>query len=262
MAGFAPSFTSRRFNRASCGNCSKTTVSKSLTPLASPGSGPRSPQTSDWKLTILFCCDSVVKSGGQRAIGVGGGNMQAGRDQQPARAAANRAADTVRCRGPGRRRRRPAGRTARRCPIRRPVPSGAASGRRRPASTGRASRTAAASDDPPPKPAPMGMRLRSRNSTRAVTSAWRPAPARRPSRSGYPGCRHRRRFGSWCRAPRVNSTSMTIGQRDGLEDGADFVIAVRTRVQDAQIQVDLGEGAQAGPAGLAHLSYFRSEKTS
>src|SRR5208337_3936170 len=43
-----------------------------------------------------------------------------------------------------------------------------------------------------------------------------------------------------------------IGQRDGLEDGADFVIAVRAGVQDPQIQVDLGKGAQAGLAGLAH----------
>src|ERR1017187_5326278 len=59
IAGFAPSLTSRCFKAASCGNCSKTTVSKSL--MQAPA--PSSPQACDWKLTILFCCDSVVNRG-------------------------------------------------------------------------------------------------------------------------------------------------------------------------------------------------------
>ena len=57
----------------------------------------------------------------------------------------------------------------------------------------------------------------------------------------------------------------TIGQRDRLEDGAEFVIAVRPLIKDTQAQVQLGIGRYAAPTrGFAerHLSYWSREKTS
>ena len=53
-----------------------------------------------------------------------------------------------------------------------------------------------------------------------------------------------------------------VGERDGLEDGAQLVEAIGTLAEDAQIEIDFGQRAHARPAGGAHLSYCNREKTS
>src|SRR5439155_3536993 len=65
MAGRAPNFSRRRLIDFSAGCCLKTRLSKSFSPeVEMPSPAPRAPhcQAWDWKLTILFCCDSDVNS--------------------------------------------------------------------------------------------------------------------------------------------------------------------------------------------------------
>src|SRR5215472_11522003 len=68
--------------------------------------------------------------------------------------------------------------------------------------------------------------------------------------------------GLWLRCERQFHS---IGEGNGLKDGAELVVAVRPLAENAQIQVDFRQRAEAGapsPNGLAHLSYCRSENTS
>src|ERR1043166_89934 len=86
----------------------------------------------------------------------------------------------------------------------------------RPASAGSASRTAAASLDPPPRPAPLGIRLGRRISTRAgIRTAARAARGGKGDLEG-------------------------VGERDGLEDRAQLVVAIGPLAEDAEIEIDLG----------------------
>ena len=56
---------------------------------------------------------------------------------------------------------------------------------------------------------------------------------------------------------------MRIAERDRLKDRAQFVILIGPAIEDAQIQVELGQRGDARAArGRAHLSYCSSEKTS
>ena len=163
------------------------------------------------------------------------------------------------------RRARPAERTARRCRAARASSARAGQCRAlRPASTGSASSTAAASDDPPPSPAPMGMRLVEPHlhAPGGAHGIQRQRAPRAP-----PGCRE------WPGRPASSIAVRRAGregdlegvrQRDGLEDGAQLVVAVGPLAQHAQIEIDLGQRAHARPASArgAHLSYWSSEKTS
>ena len=63
-------------------------------------------------------------------------------------------------------------------------------------------------------------------------------------------------------ARRGESDLQRVGERDGLEDGAQFVEAIGALAEDAQIEIDFGQRAHARAAGGAHLSYCSSEKTS
>ena len=77
MAVEAPARISRFLRAARRRCCSKTTASKSLRrPLATP-----LPHTCDWKLNILFCCDSLVKRGLRRRYASAVRNVHAGRHQ-------------------------------------------------------------------------------------------------------------------------------------------------------------------------------------
>ena len=55
----------------------------------------------------------------------------------------------------------------------------------------------------------------------------------------------------------------TVGERDGLEDGAEFVVAVGPLVEYAKAEVQFGESRDASRARhRRHLSYWSREKTS
>ena len=54
-----------------------------------------------------------------------------------------------------------------------------------------------------------------------------------------------------------------VGQGDGLKNRAQLVIAIRPFAENAQIQIDFCQRAEAGPPGsAAHLSYLIRENTS
>ena len=124
--------------------------------------------------------------------------------------------------------------------------------RARPASAGSASSTAAASLDPPPSPAPIGIRLsaasRSRPVTRIASSTRR--AARTTRLSAISQIVHQRDRG---RPRRGEGDLQRVGQRDGLEDGAQFVEAVGPLAEHAQVEIDFGQRAHPGAARRSAL---------
>ena len=175
--------------------------------------------------------------------------MDAGRHQQDGLLVRGPADGKIRCPGRSPPRCRRSGRKARRCPVPRLVPGGGRAEVARPASDGRASSTAAALLDPPPSPPPIGMLLvrRKRIARVHLHGIERGAGGARRTRlsgiaSGSSSSSTVRRAGSIFDVDGV-------GQRDGLENGAQFMEAVGAFVKHAQIQIDLGQRPQTRPAG-------------
>src|SRR5207248_8824716 len=64
-------------------------------------------------------------------------------------------------------------------------------------------------------------------------------------------------------APGCEGQIEPVGKRDRLEHSAQLVITIGPLVQDSQIEIDLGQCADASPpCGVHHLSYCISENTS
>ena len=171
--------------------------------------------------------------------------MHAGGHQQRRSAAGRRAAETVPCRG----RSPPPSPPSRKNGT--SLPSCCASSHQLRADRARARPAPAAPaappprrDDPPPSPAPMGMRLVSRISTRPVTrmasSARCAARATRLSGMARSSCHSI----AVLRAGREGDLER-VGQRNGLKDGAQFVVAVGPLAQHAQIEIDFCQRAHA-----------------
>ena len=116
----------------------------------------------------------------------------------------------------------------------------------RPVRTGRASSTAAASDDPPPRPAPIGMRLVEPASRRGLAfPRFQPGAARATRLSAI--CELLRAQRRFVRA-RVKAISIRVGQRDSLKNRTQFVETVGAFRDHAQIEIDFGQGAHARTA--------------
>ncbi len=120
-------------------------------------------------------------------------------------------------------------------------------GHRRPHKRFNPNRTAAASADPPPRPAATGIRLSSPTRTpRSMPAASRRASAARSARF----------VASLGTGPFVHPEldgvgvlkGQSVGQVDGLHHRRDFMISVVTLAQDLENQVDLGRSAEYEPA--------------
>ena len=105
IAGLAPSLNSAAATLSTEGtaledDCLEIVNARRRIPV--PVSARPNVHTADWKLTILFCWDSIVKRGLSRQVGVGGRNMHSPEPLECRCERRHRAADTVRCRGPRR----------------------------------------------------------------------------------------------------------------------------------------------------------------
>ncbi len=146
----------------------------------------------------------------------------------------------------------PSGKTARRCPAQRPIPSVFRAEASFSEAAGSASSTAAALLDPPPSPPPRGIRLVSLNRRRPVARvAFMTASAARRMR--LPGI-FKFDFSSICVRPRSNSTSIVSASEMVWKMLRSSWNPSGSPVKHPQIQIDLGQRTKRANARASVLN--------